>query len=73
LYKKQSYGQTKSISVLLKSIAYFKPTSIWIADANVESIVQKEFNLKNSEEQQYDLVYFNQPSVQDLIVPKKKQ
>ena len=71
LYKKQSYGQTKSISVLLKSIAYFKPTSIWIADANVESIVQKKFNLKNSQEQQYNLVYLNQPSVQDLIALKK--
>lgn len=70
LYKKERFGQSKSISVLLKSIAYFTPESIRITDKDVENIIVRENNTKIVHPP-YDLVYYKYPDTEDFIELQK--
>ena len=74
LYVKSKHKASKSENVVLKSIPYFKIDAfkVFSSDTQIENLIQKTLGLKATIIAPFDLMYFDNPSV-DLISICKEQ
>jgi hypothetical protein len=74
LYIKSKHKASKSQNVVLKSIPYFKIDAFKVlsSDTQIEYLIQKTLGLKATIIAPFDLMYFDNPSV-DLISIYKEQ
>lgn len=68
LYIKSKHKASKSENVVIKSIPYFKIDAfkVFSSDTQIENLIQKTLGLKATIIAPFDLMYFDNPSV-DLI------
>ncbi|MFK7811994.1 MAG: hypothetical protein AB8B59_05835 [Maribacter sp.] len=74
LYTKPKFRDSKSESVLLKSIPYFEIEKFKISssDSRIENRIQKEFDLEVSIETPFDLIYLDYPEENILNIYKDR-
>lgn len=74
LYAKPTFEGSKTIGVLLKSIAFFniKTIDLITGNKNIERRIREEFDLEVGQKRCYDLIYADEVSKVDLNACKNK-
>tara|TARA_R110002049_G_scaffold80907_2_gene205699 strand:- start:1151 stop:1633 length:483 start_codon:yes stop_codon:yes gene_type:complete len=66
LYKKDRLSEHKSKNVLLKSIAYFNVSSVFINDPDLKKMIQTKYPHLNYNKEFVDFVYLSEPIVNQV-------